>query len=136
MKSVYGGFIFLILLLIAVTGCVGQDTEDVPVVPVNFIDVSVSQAKEMIDSDEVFLLDVRAQAEYDEGHISGSILIPLQVIESRLDEIPKDEKILVYCRSGRRSAEANQILIDNGFKQVYNMQGGIIDWTNSGYALE
>ena len=133
MKNVYGGFLILTLLLIAVTGCIGQDAEDVPL---NFIDVNVSQAKEMIDSGEFFLLDVRTQGEYNEGHINGSTLIPVELIESKLDEIPKDEKILVYCRSGRRSAQASQILVDNGFKQVYNMKGGIIEWTNSDYEVE
>lgn len=133
MKSVYGVFLIIILLFIAVTGCIDQDTEDVPM---TYIDVSVSQAKEMIDGGGFFLLDVRTQGEYDDGHISGSILIPVQVIESRLDELPKDGKILIYCRSGRRSADASRILIDNGFQQVYNMKGGIIDWTNSGYKLE
>ena len=133
MKSVYGGFLILTLLLIAVTGCISQDAEDIPV---TYIDVGVSQAKEMIDSGGYFLLDVRTQEEYDEFHISGSTLISVQVIESRLDELPKDEKTLVYCRSGRRSAVASQILVDNGFKQVYNMNGGIIEWTNSDYNVE
>jgi rhodanese-related sulfurtransferase len=133
MKSVYGGFPLLILLLIAITGCIGQENEDVPV---TFIDVSVSQAKDMIDSGGFFLLDVRTQEEYDEAHISGSTLIPVEVIGTRLDEIPKDREILVYCRSGRRSADASQILIDNGFKPVYNMKGGINEWTNSGYEVE
>lgn len=133
MKSVYGGFSIIILLLIAVTGCIDQDAEDVPM---TYIDVNVQQAKEMIDSGEFFLLDVRTQGEYDDGHISGSTLIPVQVIESRLDELPKDEKILIYCRTGRRSVDASRILIDHGFKHVYNMKGGITDWTNSGFKLE
>lgn len=133
MKYVYRCIPFIILLFTAFTGCIGQDTEGVPV---NYVDVSVSQAKDMIDSGGFFLLDVRTQEEYDAGHISGSTLIPVEVIGTRLDEIPKDRKILVYCRSGRRSADASQILIDNGFKQVYNMKGGINEWTNAGYEVE
>ncbi len=132
MKRACGVFILLILVITSITGCIGSDTTDEP----NYIDVGISQAKEMIGSGEVFLLDVRTQAEYDEGYITGSTLIPVQVIETRLDEIPKDKKILVYCRSGRRSSEASQILVDNGFKQVYNMAGGIIEWTNAGYNVE
>lgn len=133
MKSVCGVFLLLSLLLIAVAGCIGQDAGDVSV---SYIDVSASQAKEMIDSGEFFLLDVRTQEEYDEGHISGSTLIPVEVIGSRLDELPEDMKILVYCRSGIRSAQASQVLVDNGFEQVYNMKGGINEWMNSGYEVE
>lgn len=133
MKSIYGGYLFLILLLIAISGCIDQGTKEVPV---NYIDVTVSQAKAMIDNGEVFLLDVRTQEEYDEGYIRGSTLIPVDVISTRLDEIPKDKKILVYCRSDRRSTQASQILVDNGFKQVYNMKGGISEWTNAGYEVE
>lgn len=133
MKTVCGVFLLLSLLLIAVTGCIGQDAGDVPV---GYIDVNASQAKEMIDSGEFFLLDVRTQEEYDEGHINGSILIPVEVIGSRLDELPEDMKILVYCRTGIRSAQASQVLVDNGFEQVYNMKGGINEWMNSGYEVE
>ncbi len=89
----------------------------------------------MIDLGEVFILDVRTQEEYDAGHIKGSTLIPLQVIDKRLNEIPKDRKILVYCRTGHRSAQASEILANNGFTQVYNMKGGITGWTNAVYEV-
>lgn len=95
----------------------------------------------MIDRGEVFILDVRTQEEYASGHINGSTLlavqdIPKQELTEKLKEIPKNRKILVYCRSGRRSAEASGILAENGFAQVYNMQGGITEWMNSGYEVE
>ena len=89
----------------------------------------------MIDSGEVFILDVRTQEEYDAGYIRGSTLIPVQELKERLDEVPKDKKILVYCRTGRRSTQASEILADNGFKEIYNMKGGIVDWTNAGYEV-
>lgn len=89
----------------------------------------------MIDRSEVFILDVRTQEEYDAGHIKGSTLIPLQVLDKRLGEIPKDRKILVYCRTGHRSTQASEILVNNGFAQVYNMKGGIVEWINAGYEV-
>ena len=89
----------------------------------------------MIDNNEVFLLDVRTQEEFDEGYIEGAILIPDYELESRLDEVPVDEKILVYCRSGRRSVTASNILIDAGYTDVYNMLGGINDWKDAEYPV-
>ena len=87
----------------------------------------------MIDNGEVFIMDVRTKQEYDEGHIRDSTLIPVQDIDKRFNELPRDKKILVYCRSGHRSVQASEILVNNGFKEIYNMKGGITDWMNSGY---
>jgi rhodanese-related sulfurtransferase len=79
---------------------------------------------------EYLLLDVRTQAEYDEGHINDPTLIPVTELESRLDEISeyKDKPVLVYCRSGNRSVTASNILIENGFSEVHNLLGGIGAW--------
>ncbi|MCX9013026.1 MAG: rhodanese-like domain-containing protein [Candidatus Methanoperedens sp.] len=129
MKKIH--YIALLLILFSVAGCISttQPPEK------KYTDISFQQAKEMIDSGEVFILDVRTQEEYDAGHIRGSTLIPVQVLKERLDEIPKDKKILVYCRTGGRSAQASEILVNNGFKEIYNMKGGITDWTNAGYEV-
>jgi rhodanese-related sulfurtransferase len=81
-------------------------------------------------------LDVRTLAEYKEFHIKGAYLIPLNELEDRLDELPKDKPILVYCRTGHRSAIASDILVKNGFSQVYNMKGGIYEWIKHGYEIE
>lgn len=100
-----------------------------------YADVTVSEGKQMIDSGDIFILDVRTKEEYDTGHIKGSILIPLQEIEKRYNEIPRDRKILVYCKTGHRSTQASEILVKNGFKQIYNMKGGITEWTKAGYEI-
>ena len=94
----------------------------------------------MIDRGEVFILDVRTQDEYDAGHIRESIRIPVQDIPQHelnksLAQIPRDKKILVYCRTGRRSTLASEILVNNGFKEVYNMKGGITEWTDAGFEV-
>lgn len=87
----------------------------------------------------VLLLDVRTPVEYKEdGRIPGSVLIPVQVLPQYLKEIEKfkDKKVLVYCRSGNRSAVAARFLEQNGFKQVYNLKDGIIGWKKAGLPVE
>ncbi len=120
-----------LLLLATLSGCITAEKPE----KAQYTDITVQQGKEMIDRGEVFILDVRTQEEYDAGHIKGSTLITLQVLDKRLNEIPKDRKILVYCRTGHRSAQATEILANNGFTQVYNMKGGIVEWTNAGYEV-
>ncbi len=123
--------VFMTLTLIpALSGCVTKSPEKV-----QYIDVSVQQAKEMIDKGDVFILDVRTQEEYNSGHIRNSTLIPLQDLSKRLNEVPRDRDILVYCRTGGRSTAASEILANNGFTRIYNMKGGIMEWTKAGYEV-
>lgn len=92
--------------------------------------ISVEQAKEMLSRNaDIILLDVRTEDEYKEKHIEGAILIPDYEIASRAkSELPdKDAVILLYCRSGRRSANAAKELNDMGYSNVYDF-GGILDW--------
>jgi phage shock protein E len=100
--------------------------------------ISQLEAKEIMESgDPYVLLDVRTQEEYDAGHIKGSILIPYMDIEKLAPgTLPdKDATILVYCRSGRRSAIASQTLADMGYTRVLDM-GGIQDWPYGGVVTE
>ena len=92
--------------------------------------ISGSDAKALMDSESGYIiLDVREQYEYDEGHITGAILIPYDKIADRAEnELPdKDQLILVYCRSGRRSKIAAEELVKLGYTNVKEF-GGIIDW--------
>jgi rhodanese-related sulfurtransferase len=92
--------------------------------------ITAEQAKEMIDSStELVVLDVRTQEEYEEGHIEGAILIPDDEIATKAEELLTDKNatLLVYCRSGRRSALASQLLNELGYTSVYDF-GGILDW--------
>ncbi len=85
--------------------------------------------------EEVVLLDVRSEGEYDnDGRIEGARLIPLGVLEKNLSALPKEKKIIVYCRSGSRSISASRLLEQHGFK-VYNMNGGINAWRAEGLPL-
>jgi len=75
------------------------------------------------------ILDVREQYEYDEKHIPESVLIPLnQLYSGGYKELDLDSPILVVCRSGRRSAQASEFLVKQGFSPVYNLAGGIQKW--------
>lgn len=74
------------------------------------------------------LLDVRTQEEYDAGAIEGATLIPLSELSARVGEIKQYDKVLVYCRSGNRSVAASEILLDAGFAEVHDLQGGIGAW--------
>jgi rhodanese-related sulfurtransferase len=101
-------------------------------------DLNAKQFNEMIQKEkDVIILDVRTPQEYHEGHISNAINIPVQILGQQLDKLNnfKDKKILVYCRSGHRSAIASQILDRAGFKNVYNLKGGIFEWKASGLPL-
>ena len=86
--------------------------------------VSGLEAKEIYDSNSsAILLDVRTLSEYDEGHIEGSVLIPVAELADRLSELPdKDAVIIVFCKAGARSATAYGILFADGYTNVYDMQ--------------
>ena len=92
--------------------------------------ITAEEAKRIMDSeDDIIILDVREQDEYDSGHISGAILLPYTEIENKAEEMlpDKDKQILVYCRSGRRSKIAAESLAKLGYTNVKEF-GGIIDW--------
>ena len=97
-----------------------------------YIDESLTQeeAKEMMDTQEVIILDVREQDEYDSGHIPGAVLLPVGSIDetTAAQVIPeKDSTVLVYCRSGNRSKTASSTLADLGYTNIYEF-GGINTW--------
>lgn len=103
-------------------------------------DISVEEVYQIISSNQDYIiLDVRTPDEFKEGHIEGAILIPVSELGGRLDELPKDKPIIVYCDGVgcSRSGRAAHILIDNGFEEVYDMIGkGIIEWEEKGYPVE
>ena len=119
--------IILLLAVMLLTAC-GQDKEnDQGVVYVN---ITAEEAKQIIDTEEGYIiLDVRTQEEYDQGHIPGAILIPDTEIKAKAEDVltDKEQMILVYCRSGRRSKLAAESLVELGYTNIKEF-GGIIDW--------
>ncbi|KKG11101.1 hypothetical protein EO92_16880 [Methanosarcina sp. 2.H.A.1B.4] len=136
----FGALFFLFLVILLIFTMQEEDS------PFGFETVNVDEAKELIENGDIFVLDVRTPAEFNESHIEGATLIPVtnsggsnlspdQLLEARISEVPKGKKILVYCRSGRRSAAASQILVDAGYTGVYNMEGGINEWIAAGHPV-
>jgi rhodanese-related sulfurtransferase len=81
------------------------------------------------------LVDVRTAEEFREGHISGAINIAVQELSGKLNKIPKDKPVVVYCRSGSRSAHAAQSLLTAGYAEVYDL-GGLFEWARQGLPLK
>lgn len=114
-------FLLSILLL---TGCSGGTSDG------SYEQITQEAAKEMMDTQEVIVLDVREQSEYDSGHIPGAVLLPVGSIdeETAAAVIPeKDSTVLVYCRSGNRSKTASSTLAGLGYTNIYEF-GGINTW--------
>jgi rhodanese-related sulfurtransferase len=98
--------------------------------PAEYHKISASDAKARLDSgDTLILLDVRTKEEFDAGHIAGAVLLPNETIVDTPPEALPDlnAEILIYCRSGNRSAQAAKKLVAMGYTNVYDF-GGIIDW--------
>ena len=119
--------IFLLLAVMMLTAC-GQDKENDQ--GAIYVNITAEEAKQIMDTEEGYIiLDVREQDEYDAGHIPGAILISYTQIEEKANEMlaDKDQLILVYCRSGRRSKLAAEALAELGYTNIKEF-GGIIDW--------
>ena len=94
------------------------------------MNITAQEAKQIMDSEEGYIiLDTRTQAEYDEGHIPGAIVISHDEIEEKAEQLlpDKDQLLLVYCRSGRRSKLAAEALVKLGYTNIKEF-GGIIYW--------
>ena len=119
--------ILLFLAVIFLTAC-GQSEETVQ--EAVYMNITAQEAKEIMDTKEGYIiLDVRTQEEYDSGHIPHAILIPDYEITARAEAelTDKNQLILVYCRSGRRSKIAAEALVELGYTNIKEF-GGIIDW--------
>lgn len=81
----------------------------------------------------VTVLDVRQPEEFSQGHIQGAILMPLGTLASSYTKLPKTGKLVVYCRSGHRSAQAVQFLLQNGYASAVSLNGGFTAWTAANY---
>ena len=114
----------VLLSFLLLTGCGGGEKE------ASYRQISQEEAKEMIDTQEVIILDVREQDEYDSGHIPNAVLLPVGTIDedTAAAAIPeKDSTVLVYCRSGNRSKTASSTLAELGYTNIYEF-GGIKIW--------
>jgi rhodanese-related sulfurtransferase len=124
--------VFMILALILTIGC------NAPIV--NEI-IDTQAAYKMIQSNQAnpnfVILDVRTQEEFRSGHIAKAIMIDIYLpdFKNKISELDRNKKYLVYCRTARRSAEAARLMKDLGFREVYDMAGGITQWKTEGLPI-
>lgn len=139
----------LMIALALLAGCAGNTA---PAAPSNGQDMAAAAAEidlatlpEVVDAQtvasikdraDVLLIDVREQWEYDEAHIPGITLIPINSVPSRLSEIPTDKTVVLACRSGNRSAQVFDYLKQQGYTNIHNLQGGITAWQGAGLPVE
>jgi rhodanese-related sulfurtransferase len=98
-------------------------------------EITSAEAKKMMEKGSVFLLDVRTPEEFRQARLQGAVLIPVDQVEARLGEIPKNRPVLVYCAVGSRSYQAAALLARKGFKDVSNMSDGIVGWYRNGFPV-
>lgn len=136
MRKLKGLIVIMIICLTAFgfASCKEGNSESENTLPPETVNeyeqITAEKAKELMDSETGYvIIDARTEEEYAEGHIEGAILIPEYEIAQRAEsELPdKNQLILVYCRSGRRSKIASKALADLGYTNVKEF-GGIIDW--------
>ena len=117
-------FPLMLAMLLVLTGCGGTAEEN------TYQQITQEEAKNMMDTQEAIVLDVREQDEFDAGHIPGAVLLPVGTItkDTAATVIPElDSVVLVYCRSGNRSKKASQALVELGYTGIYEF-GGINTW--------
>lgn len=85
--------------------------------------------------EDVLLVDIRTPAETAQGIIPNSILIPMHLLPVKLAELPSNQEVILYCRSGARSYQACAYLAQNGYKNFVNLRGGILAWARHGYDI-
>jgi len=112
-------FLLLILLVIYTQSCIASKINE----------ISQQQLlQEQLTANDIVLIDTRSAKEFDKGHIKGAINIDVYQIYRKMSEIPKDKKLVLYCRSGARASRALRILSHNGYDQLYHLDGDMNAW--------
>jgi phage shock protein E len=133
----------VVLSVVLLTGCgiglsigttteVGTTSQD-EALPAN---LSPAVVADLHSEGGVVIVDVRQDWEYEEVRVLGSLLIPLDELPERTDEVPTDQRVVLLCRSGNRSSQALRLLNDEGFDNVHNLVGGIMAWEQQGHPVE
>lgn len=83
----------------------------------------------------VLIVDVRTPMEFAQGHVPGAVNLPVEEVSRWAKDLPKDRPVYLYCRSGRRSLQAAEYLARQGYRNLYNLEGGILAIERAGYPL-
>ncbi|WP_306536372.1 rhodanese-like domain-containing protein [Geobacter sp.] len=106
------------------------------VLAAGFRDIRATEAKGLLAANKnVYLLDVRTPAEFRQGRIPGAVLIPVNEVERRIGEIPRNRPVVVYCAVGSRSGFVAGFLSQKGYREVYNVTDGIVGWYRNGFPV-
>lgn len=117
-------------LWVVMAGCTGHS---------DIKNITPEECDALLKQQDVQLVDVRTEQEYGNGHLKEAILINIQgqdFTTKATQQLDKQKPVIIYCRSGRRSMQAAQILVNEGFETVYNMKGGILAWQAEGLPTE
>lgn len=119
-------------------GKTGGTIRVVDLIRPNYIEVNAQEAWELLKNIDPFVLDVRTIKEYQQFHLNGATLIPIQQLQRRIAELEsrKHEDIFIYCATGNRSTVAARILADSGYKRIYNLRYGVYDWARQGFPFK
>ncbi len=102
-------------------------------------EIDVNELKEKLDNKEdMYFIDCREQEEWNEGHIPGATLIPLSDFQNTFENVLKDKnkKVVIQCRSGKRSMNACMFLLSKGYSDLVNVEGGILAWNEAGFEIK
>jgi len=102
---------------------------------VNEID-SESLHQRLAAGEDLLLVDIRTEGEIAQGAIPAALILPMHLLPLRLEELPRDRDLVLYCRSGARSYQACAYLLQQGLGRALNLRGGIIAWARHGYEIE
>ncbi|MCS4433167.1 rhodanese-like domain-containing protein [Aquiflexum gelatinilyticum] len=129
--------IFIFLFLAAILVSCNSNTSDTSSVSGKMEEVDAATFKNLMASGNGIVLDVRTPEEVAQGIIPDAYVIDIYQsgFEEKLQSLPKDKEVYVYCAVGGRSRQAAEILLNNGFTKVYNLSGGIVDWRRNGFEV-
>ena len=121
----------IIISIVLLSGLLKAESNAIPA-------ISPVEAEQLFNKKKAVIIDVREDSEWKEQHIPGAIHIPLGQLPERLTELKqyKDSPVIAQCRSGRRSAQASDVLKSAGFSKVYNLEGGLNAWDKAGLKTE
>lgn len=117
-------------LWVVMAGCTGHS---------DIKNITPEECDALLKQQDIQLVDVRTEQEYGNGHLKEAILINIQgqdFTTKATQQLDKQKPVIIYCKSGRRSMQAAQILVNEGFETVYNMKGGILAWQAEGLPTE
>ena len=120
---IYKTALLLFIIILIISGCAQKSAQ-------SYQDISAKDLYSILQNEKDFvLIDVREPYELIEtGFIPGAVNIPMGQIKQKLSTLPQTGKLIIYCRTGRRSAKTAKFLAGKGYQNIYNLEGGIVDW--------